>query len=188
LKVYETETEVLQHMIVPLCHWGSAGHEICAVNIVELAADYSTLETGMFREVWANLSFFPSLFLFYAGGLAAVSAENYGMFAALVNRPKYRDHQGEKPLCLTLPLRKVFGEALGEARTEYKTFQGSSVYLSKVLRPLFQDTIHQDYRFDTIFDRFEYLFALARADNYERATSGSSWDGRGSISCSTCTS
>ena len=76
--------------------------------------------------------------------------------------------RGEKVLGLTLPIRKVFGELLGEARSEYKTFQGSSVYLSRVLRPLFKDTIPQNNRFDAVFDRFEYLSALARADLYEK--------------------
>jgi hypothetical protein len=170
LKVYQTETEVLQHMILPLCQWGNTGHETCAVNIVELAADYSTLGIGMFKEFWNNLRFFPALLLLYAGGLAAVSSENYGMFAALVNRPKYYDHEGEKPLCLTLSLSKVFGEMLGQALTEYKRFIGSSVYLSKLLRPLFNETIPQQYRFEAVFDRFEYLFALAQADFYEKVT------------------
>jgi len=111
LKIYQAETEVLQHMIAPLCQWGSTGHETCAVNIAELAADYSTRGIGMYKDVWNNVRFFPSVLLLYAGGLAAVSSENYGMLAALVNRPKYHDHEGEKSLFLTLSLRKVFGEA-----------------------------------------------------------------------------
>jgi hypothetical protein len=160
LKVYKAETEVLQHLIVPLCQWGTTGHETCAVNIVELAAEYSTPEIGMYNPLRNKLRFFPSLLLFYAGGLAAVSFENYGMLAALVNRPKYYDQEGEKSLCLTLSLPKVFGAELGQALTEYKPFAGPSVYLSKLMRPLFKETIPQEHRFEAIFDRFEYLFAL----------------------------
>ncbi len=170
LKIYQVETEVLQHMIVPLCQWGSTGHETCAVNIVELALDYSALGIGMSKDVWNDLRFFPSVLLLYAGGLAAVSAENYDVLAALVNRPKYHDHEGEKSLFLTLSLRKVFGEALGQALTEYKHFAGSSVYLSNFLRPLFNEAIPQKYRFEAVFDRFEYILALAQADFYEKRT------------------
>jgi hypothetical protein len=39
-----------------------------------------------------------------------------------------------------------------------------------LLRPLFNETIPQQYRFDAVFDRFEYLFTLAQADFYERVT------------------
>ncbi len=108
----------------------------------------------MYKDVWNDLRFFPSVLLLYAGGLAAVSAENYDMLAALVNRPKYHDHEGEKSLFLTLSLRKVFGEALEQALTEYKHFAGSSVYLSNLLRPLFNEAIPQKYRFEAVFDRF----------------------------------
>jgi hypothetical protein len=124
----------------------------------------------MFRDFWHKLRFFPALLLLYVGRLAAVSSENYGMLAALVNRPKYHDHEGEKSLCLTLSPRDVFGTMLGEARAEYKRFIGSSVYLSNLLRPLFKEIIPQQYRFEAVFARFEYLFALAQADLYEKCT------------------
>jgi hypothetical protein len=153
LKVYETETEVLRHVIVPLCQWGNRSHETLAVNIVELATNYSAMGTGGSLAYWSDLRFFPSLLLFYAGGLAAVSSGKYDIFAALLNGPKYHGPEGEKPLCLALPLRKVFGDCLGEAHSKYKTFQGPSVYLSEVLRPLFKDTIPQNNRFDSVFDR-----------------------------------
>jgi len=170
LKVYQTETEVLQHIVVPLCQWGNTSHETSAVNIVELATDYATPGVGMYKDLWNDLRFFPTLLLFYAGGLAAVSSENYGMLAALMNRPKCHDHEGEKSLCLTLSLPKVFGKALGQALPKYKQFAGPSVYLSDLVRPLFNEAIPQKYRFEAVFDRFEYIFALAQADFYEKQT------------------
>ena len=54
LSIYQVEPQMLQHMIVPLCHWGNSSHETCVVNIVELAADYSTLGTAYFDN-WNNL-------------------------------------------------------------------------------------------------------------------------------------
>jgi len=52
--------------------------------------------------------------------------------------------------------------------SEYKWFAGSSVYLSDLLRPLFNEAIPQKSRFEAVFDRFEYIFALAQADFYEK--------------------
>jgi hypothetical protein len=92
------------------------------------------------------------------------------MLAALLNRSKYRDHEGEKLFSYTLSRQTVFGEALGELGSEYKGFKGSSVYLSETLKPLFKETIPQESRFEATFDRFEYLSTLVRADSYVRTT------------------
>jgi hypothetical protein len=56
------------------------------------------------------------------------------------------------------------------AALEYKLFIGSSAYLSSLLRPLFNDTIPQQHRYESVFDRFEYLFAMIQADSYEKRT------------------
>jgi hypothetical protein len=72
--------------------------------------------------------------------------------------------------CIKTSLRKVFGDALGQALTEYKRFAGSSLYLSNLLRPLFNETISQKCRSEDVFDRFEYICALAQADFYEKCT------------------
>ena len=154
-------------MIIPLCQWGNSSHETCVAEIVEPAADYST-PGALYLEHWNNIRLFPALLLFYVGGIAAVAAENYGMFAALVKRAKFHDLEGEHPLCSALSHPAVFGQALRAADTQYNRFIGSSVYLSQLLRPLFSQSIPQQYRFEATFDRFEYLFAMAQADLYEK--------------------
>jgi hypothetical protein len=108
MKVYEAGTEVLRHMIVALCQWGDARHEALMVNILELATDYSTLRQGAYTDTWNQLRLYPSLLLHYAGGVAALSADNYGMFTALLTRPRHHDHNGERPLLLECCAPRVF--------------------------------------------------------------------------------
>jgi hypothetical protein len=168
LNAYQAETDVLRHIVVPLCQWGTTVHETCVVNILELATNYSTLGIGMFIDGWNDLRRFPALLLFYAGGLAALSAGNYAMLAALLTRPRYHDHNRDFPLSLALSPRDVFGNWLRQADPQYNRSFGSSVYLSRFLRSLFSDTVPQQFRYDAAFDRFEYLFALVCADFYEK--------------------
>jgi hypothetical protein len=107
VKTYEARTEILRHMIVPLCQWGDARHEPLAVNILELGTDYS-INQGTYSQEWSRLRLYPSLLLLYAGGVAAIAADNYGMLAALLTRPRYHDHNGELPLLLECYGLKVF--------------------------------------------------------------------------------
>ena len=157
-------------MIVPICQWGSERHLPSALSIVELAADYSTLGIIYLSDAWKNIRLFPALLLIYAGGLAAVSSENYQILAGILNKARYYDHEGEKLLSSILTPHEVFGHDLGQADPKYRTFQGTSVYLSATLRPLFRDTIPQQVRYDSVFDRFEYLYLLVHADRYEKRT------------------
>jgi hypothetical protein len=46
MQIYEAATEVLRHIIVPLCQWGEARHEALAVKMMELASDYSLVNQG----------------------------------------------------------------------------------------------------------------------------------------------
>jgi len=53
--------------------------------------------------------------LVYAAGVAALSVENYGIFKALLTRPVYHDHAGDRPLLLEL-------NPLGVLRAELRKF------------------------------------------------------------------
>ena len=173
VKIYEAGTEVLRQMIVPLCHWVTTErHQVLATNMLELGTDYSLVNQAAYTEPWKGLRLYPSLLLLYAGGIAALSAENYRMFAALLTGPKYHDHDGERPLllhcCAPLVLRadlKRFLPGYLNHRTP------ASDYLADLLHPLMQTNLPLKYRYDECFDRFEYLMALVFADLREKFSS-----------------
>jgi hypothetical protein len=169
MKVYEAGTEVLRHMIVPLCQWGDARQETLAVNILELATDYSFTQ-GTYMETWTQLRLYPSLLLLYAGGVAAISADNYGMFTALLTHSRYYDHNGERPLLLECYIPSVLKAELKRFLPGYERHRTpASDYLIDFLRPMLQESFPSKYRYEECFDRFEYLMSLVFADLNEKA-------------------
>jgi hypothetical protein len=175
MKIYEAGTEVLRHMMVPLCQWGDAQHEALAVNISELAAD-STHSQGGTMDVWTRLRLYPSLLLLYAGGVAALSAENYAMFAALLTRPRHHDHNGERPLLLDCCAPRVLTAHLKQFLPGYINHRTpASDYLFDLLRSLIETILPQGYRYADRFDYFEYLMALVFADLREKSQPNDFW-------------
>ncbi len=138
MKVYEAGTEVLRHMIVPLCEWGETRHEPLAVMMIELASDYSLVGQGAYTEMWKQLRLYPSLLLLYTGGVAALSADNYEMFTAVLTRPGYHDHNGEQLLLLELSARS------GALRADLRAF------LSRLYKPPHPNMVSPAYQ--TIFN------------------------------------
>jgi SIR2-like domain len=122
LKVYQTETEVLQHMILPLCQWGNTGHETCAVNIVELAADYSTLGIGMFKEFWNNLRFFPGAsFIVCWRTRRCVVRELWHVCGSRESSKVLRPRRGKTSLLDSIPFQSIRRDA-GPSPDRIQTF------------------------------------------------------------------
>jgi hypothetical protein len=116
------------------------------------------------------LRLYPSLLLLYAGGVAALSADNYGMFVTLLTRPRYHDHTGECHLLFECHAPRVFSAEIGlflPGSRNHRT--APSEYLFQVLRPLIETILPNGYRYADRFDRFEYLMSLVFADLNEKA-------------------
>lgn len=170
MKIYEAGTEVLRHMIAPLCQWGDVRHEALAVKILEVASDFLLLNHGASTDVWKQLSLYPSLLLLYAGGVSALSAENYGIFAALLTRPRYRDDNGERPLLLECCPPRVLRADLKQFLPGYENrYTPASDYLLDRVRPLMETSLPREHRYADCFDRFEYLMALVYANLREKS-------------------
>jgi hypothetical protein len=161
MKVYEAGTEALRHMIVPLCQWGTTErHLVLATSILELSSD-GWVNQGSYSEMWERLRIYHSLLLLYAGGVAALSAENYQMFAAVLTRPRYRDLNGECHLlleCCTPRVFRVGHEYLRPPSEGHGT--AASDHLFDLLRTLMEVSLPSKNRYEECFDRFEYLVAL----------------------------
>jgi hypothetical protein len=171
MKIYEAGTEALRHMIVPLCQWGTTErHHALATNILELGG-YHSVSQQAHTDTWKGLRLYPSLLLFYAGAVAALSADNYGMFAALLTPPRHHDHNGERPLLLECCAPRVFKVDLKQFLPGYVNHHTpASDYLIDLLRPLLQESLPSKYRYEECFDRFEYLMALVFADLREKSS------------------
>jgi hypothetical protein len=168
MKIYESATETLRHVIIPLCYWGKAIHQALAVKVLELNADYSLLNQA-FIEPWRQMRLYPSVLLLYAGGIAALSADNYEMFSRLLLTPKYYDHNGVQALLVHSYPGGALRADLKQFLPGYKNhYTPASDYLFDLLRPVLEAFLPQMYRYADCFDRFEYIMALAAADLREK--------------------
>jgi hypothetical protein len=103
--------------------------------------------------------------LLYVGGIAALSAENYPMFSAILTRPRYHDHSGERPLLLECCSPRFFRADLKQFLPGYEIrYTPASDYLFDLLGPLMRKSLPLKHRHEDCFDRFEYLTALVYAD------------------------
>ncbi|MEO7888680.1 MAG: hypothetical protein ABIW19_01620 [Vicinamibacterales bacterium] len=106
------------------------------------------------------LQWYPALLLFYAGGIAAVSAASYGSLVAVMHA-RVSTPRGDKMLV------EAATSGLGDLRPHFKTLSGDekhyvpfSEYLHTTLRPVLDETLYLGSEYERAFDAFEILYAV----------------------------
>ena len=123
--------------------------------------------------LWLRLGWYPILYLMYAGGLAAVSAENYKALARILTVPVHPESHDSSEL---KPLTVAVIQELTEVVDAFKWLPGHeqhyvprSEHLRTRQQPLLEDLLFLGRTYDRHFDRFEILLALTYADLTDRA-------------------
>jgi len=112
---------------------------------------------------WVSMRRYPALALLYAGGMTAIAAGNYGMFAALRMKVIVRDLLGEKPL--SLYPQAVVDQRVGRLLPGLEnSYVPMSYHLFDWLRNPLREFLPADDVYEKTFDRFEYLSALVHGD------------------------
>jgi hypothetical protein len=181
---YEALTEILQSILTIGCYWGKENHIPIWVRALQRLANPAAPGGGGYYEVWQRLSYYPSLLLLYAGGIAAIAAKKYDTFDALSWRPIIRRpvRGQEGPL-----VRLVNTESLLTARDAQNFNPGqnlktpTSQHLFVVLRPRFSGLLPDDAEFQRAFDEFEYLICLIVMHHTRNGESFISWPPIGSF-------
>jgi hypothetical protein len=166
---YESLIESLQSMLIVGGFWGSEEQKDLWIRSLEIVADVSTDNKGVAPLV--NLKRYPALVLLYSAGIAAVAAGKYENLHAVLIDAQGRINYPTKllPLALVLHPDDVVLDgwtqrALADSQVYYFP---RSEYLCRILREPLKEILPIDDHYNKSFDRFEYLFALASAD--ERA-------------------
>jgi len=123
--------------------------------------------------LWLRLGWYPILYLMYAGGVAALSADNYSTLATILKAPVHSEpHDGGE----LKPLTVAVIEELTEIVDAFKSLPGHerhyvprSEHLRTRQQPLLEDLLFLGRTYDRHFDRFEILLALTYADLADRA-------------------
>jgi hypothetical protein len=129
--------------------------------------------------LWIELRWYPLLLLMYAGGIAALSSENYSSLSTLLTTRLGTSLSGKSA---SEAIVATVEGILDVERTNYfKTLPGHernyvprSEYLFKALQPILDDALFLGNSYEDLFDRFEILFALIYAD-ITRGDDGDVW-------------
>jgi hypothetical protein len=149
--------------------WGTSAHARALTLAPKRLSGRLGAEAG--NTGWLALRWYPALLVLYAGGIAAVAAERY-------------DNLRELMLCgvpgaggtgtLERPFVRVVTGGFDDVAKAFNLLPDhdrqhvpKSEYLYKLLRPLLDDLLFLDSDYEAAFDRFESLYALEHAHQYE---------------------
>lgn len=161
IEAYQAATETLVAMAALGGYWALPSHTATWGRALEILHEPGD-SNGAYRA-WLGASNYPSIVLFYALGLAAVSAENFALIAALFSIQTKKDYR-ESTLVEQLPPACAFDDSHGPAQL-LKGYQhcvnAMNNFLHDRLRHLFKRVHPQDKGYDRAFDKFEILVSLA---------------------------
>jgi hypothetical protein len=172
---YEAVTKPLWTLFATGCFWGDESHNRLWTLCVERLAR-SAEDTRAGHEKLTKLRRYPAMLCMYAGGIAAVAAENYRALRALLIDARSGERRYEASLVWSLNSHNVMDR--DEAS---KLFGGRDLHtpvndrIHNEIREAFHSVLPDDLRYTAAFDRFEYLFSLIYADMKSQQQSFSQW-------------
>ena len=121
--------------------------------------------------LWLRLGWYPTLYLMYSAGVAALSANKYKTLASILTTPvhaKPHDSSDLEPLTVAVikqltDIEDVFKRLPGHDRH----YVPRSEHLRERQQPLLEDLLFLGRTYDRYFDRFEIFLALTYADATE---------------------
>jgi hypothetical protein len=171
---YESLSEPLRAMLSAGCYWGEPSHSRLWGQCVERLARTAGDESGYDRLV--QLRRYPALLCMYAGGIAAVAAENYDALKAILVTATFQEHHAERPLVRSLYNLEVMDPDDGlKLAGSKKRHPPLSEHIHAVLRESLRGVIADDIRYTRMFDRYEYLQSMVYADQEPEDEFASAW-------------
>ncbi|MBP0624653.1 hypothetical protein, partial [Cupriavidus consociatus] len=167
LRRYEESTSDLAALLAAVAYWAKPTHLSTLQKCLARSCDRLDVRGGL--SVWLELRWYPLILQTYYAGIAAVDAQRYESLSALFYTPLSTiDNSSPNP---------VLVEAIGNCILElnrtnvWKTIPGHernyaplSEYLYKIVQPRIDDLLFLGKNYESAFDTFEVLLALAVAD------------------------
>lgn len=166
LESYEKHTKDLSSITACLSHWANDNQLNALTKIVSRSCD-RLLESQGGLTVWLNLRWYPLLLLLYSAGIAAVESKNYKSIAEIFYTKLGTTDSSDKDLYFVQWVASAVGD-LGDVFKRIpeheRQYTPISEYLYKLLQPSLDDLFFLGKGYESVFDEFEILFALAVAD------------------------
>lgn len=109
-----------------------------------------------------GLTQYPALVLYYSLGLAALARNRIGFLARLFNEPQWRGLRKKEQLLVAFDYGEL--QRFAQVTQDEKKFVPMSEHLFEAMSEPLSPILADANEYDEVFDRFEYLRALAFAD------------------------
>lgn len=168
LQRYEELIQELLNLTITGCYWGNGTNQQTWVDCLQRIASSADEEKHP-SSMWSTTKLYPVLLLLYAGGMAALTHKNYGIFRALMMDVRLVDKNSQ-----IVPSVKVLLSIDEVVPLDYQRkylLGGTRVYdppplsshLEKLLREPLKEFIPRDDAYQEYFDLFEYLGSMLYA-------------------------
>lgn len=173
---YERAVAGLSSMTACIAYWARAPHGVILRKALSRSADRLDEVRGG-KQVWIELRWYPIVVELYCSGIAAIAGDRYDSLCDIFLAPVSSTRYGETS---TPFIERVSDAILEFARIGlFKLLPGHerhhtpmSEYLYKTLQPGLDDLLFLGAEYEKVFDEFEILFALVRADISKRRGEG----------------
>lgn len=163
---YEEAVADLSLLLACIAHWGNATHIRTMQKCVARSSDRLESRGGL--AAWLKLRRYPLILELYMAGIAAIDSQRYDNLAALfyTQLPTNEYHNTNDTFVEIvsdglLELNRI--EAFKNIPGHERHYTPHSEYLFKILQPKLDDTFFLGKNYETAFDEFEVIFALAIA-------------------------
>jgi hypothetical protein len=177
LAKYGALSETLLSVFVTGCYWGDAEKTKLWVSSLQRIANPAECIDG--HEYLLSLRRYPALLLLYSAGLASIAAGNYETLAAIFIEPKAKDKWNkDEAICAEVYPSAVNKDGVLNGQPGFEdSHHPFSVHLLNKLREPLREYLPRDEDYESVFDRFEYLFGLVHADLNQRKDENGGWWG-----------
>ena len=166
ITAYEEAIANLATMAVLMGRWCTAEQLPILERMLSRLAEGDKGSNG--TVLWLNLGWYPTLYLMYCAGVAALSADNYTTLARILTTPVHAEpHDGSENQPLVVPVIRQLAEIVDVFKRlpgHERHYVARSEHLRTQQQPLIEDLLFLGRGYDHHFDRFEMLLALTYAD------------------------
>lgn len=164
---YESASHDLSILLATTAYWARTPHFATLQKTLARSCDRLEARNGL--NLWLDLRLYPLIIETYCAGIAAVDAQNYASLAAILYTPLQNTSDSSEDIYLVetignciaaLNMTEVWKKIPGHERH----FTPHSEYLFKTLQPRLDDLLFLGKNYESAFDTFEVLLALAVAD------------------------
>jgi hypothetical protein len=167
----EATCETLIALMTTGAYWGEERHRSLWVEVLERLGNHASFGNfmgGTFYQVWVELYRYPAMLAFFAAGLAALargkSAEETVADLLVIPRIKFRRDSASDSAAEGLYAMKLMDHGTAQAVLHPNAYTPVSDHLYEILQPAIRPLVADDEAYATLFDRWEYLIALAYSD------------------------